>query len=194
MQKCESSDVAPFRLAQDLQDSGYAVVTGLIGAAEVDALSAGIAAASGQAAVQSNDVYAIRNLLDVCAAVRALVGSPPLRSLVEPLLGPSASCVKGILFDKTAAANWRVPWHQDRTIAVRGHVAAPGYGPWSRKAGVLHVQPPVDILERMLTVRLHLDDCGVANGPLRVLAGSHRVGLLGRDAIQRWHQHMLPQV
>jgi ectoine hydroxylase-related dioxygenase (phytanoyl-CoA dioxygenase family) len=28
----------------------------------------------------------------------------------------------------------------------------------------------------MLAVRVHLDDCGPDNGPLRVLAGSHRFG------------------
>jgi hypothetical protein len=64
-------------------------------------------------------------------------------------------------------------WHQDRAIAVRDRVDVPGFGPWSVKAGLVHVEPPVDILERMLAVRLHLDDCGEDNGPLRVLPGSH---------------------
>ena len=51
---------------------------------------------------------------------------------------------------------------------------AAGYGPWSVKAGVVHVQPPVGVLRAMLTVRLHLDDCPAENGPLRIVPGTHR--------------------
>jgi ectoine hydroxylase-related dioxygenase (phytanoyl-CoA dioxygenase family) len=69
-----------------------------------------------------------------------------------------------------------VPWHQDLTIAVQERLEVPGYGPWTVKAGVAHVQPPVAVLERMVAVRLHLDDCGAENGPVRVLRGSHRLG------------------
>jgi ectoine hydroxylase-related dioxygenase (phytanoyl-CoA dioxygenase family) len=152
----------------------------------IAALTVALAAVGDDSTIRGHgDTYAIRNLLDV-PAVRALVASAEVRALVEPLLGPDAFAVRSILFDKTPAANWRVPWHQDLTIAVQARRDVPGYGPWSRKAGVPHVQPPVAILERMLTVRLHLDTCDAANGPLRVLAGSHRAGCLSRDAMRRW--------
>ncbi|HXI53928.1 MAG TPA: phytanoyl-CoA dioxygenase family protein [Candidatus Saccharimonadales bacterium] len=70
------------------------------------------------------------------------------------------------------------------SIAVAERREAPGFRGWSVKQGVLHVQPPADILERMLTLRLHLDDCGPHNGPLRVLGGSHRHGRLSDEAIE----------
>jgi len=35
----------------------------------------------------------------------------------------------------------------------------------------------------MLTIRLHLDDCGLDNGPLRVLPGTHRLGRLSAEQI-----------
>jgi ectoine hydroxylase-related dioxygenase (phytanoyl-CoA dioxygenase family) len=60
------------------------------------------------------------------------------------------------------------------TIAVQDKVEAEGFGPWSVKADVIHVQPPASILECMLSVRLHLDDCGEENGALRVIPGSHK--------------------
>jgi ectoine hydroxylase-related dioxygenase (phytanoyl-CoA dioxygenase family) len=60
----------------------------------------------------------------------------------------------------------------------------PGYGGWSVKKGVSHVQPPASILENMLTLRVHLDDCGTDNGPLRVLRGSHRHGWLTDERIE----------
>jgi hypothetical protein len=60
----------------------------------------------------------IRNLLNVPAA-RRFVPWRPMRRLVEPVLGPNAFAVRGILFNKLPTANWKVPWHQDCTIAVR---------------------------------------------------------------------------
>ncbi len=86
--------------------------------------------------------------------------------------------VRGIYFDKTPEANWLVPWHQDLSIAVKQRLDVSGYGPWSTKEGVPHVQPPAELLEAMVTLRLHLDNCDESNGPLRVIPGSHRMGRL----------------
>ncbi len=115
-------------------------------------------------------------ILRAIPEVRRLAGSPALLDLVEPVLGPGAFAVRGLLFDKTAAANWSVPWHQDLTIAVQDRVEAEGFGPWNVKAGILHVRPPIGVLEGMLTLRIHLDDCETGQGPLRVLPGSHLGG------------------
>jgi hypothetical protein len=92
------------------------------------------------------------------------------------ILGAAARPVRAILFDKTAENNWAVPWHQDRTIAVRERHEVAGFGPWSIKAGVVHVEPPFDIIENMITIRAHLDDCADDNAPLLVVPGSHRLG------------------
>ncbi len=124
-----------------------------------------------------------RNLLDF-PEMRALAESSVVRSEVEAVLGRNARVVRGILFDKTEGANWKVPWHQDVTIAVTHKVEAEGFGPWSMKAGVLHVQPPATVLERMLSVRLHLDDCPKENGALRVIPGSHTSGKLEERLIE----------
>ena len=132
----------------------------------------------------------VRNLLERSPAVRALAQSAPLRNLVEPILGPDARAVRGILFDKTPEANWKVIWHQDLTIAVRAQHELEGFGPWSLKDGVTCVQPPLAILENMIAVRVHLDECGPTNGPLRVIAGSHRHGRLGADDIERLRREL----
>jgi len=107
---------------------------------------------------------------------------------VHPVLGRAAFPIRAILFDKTEGANWKVSWHQDLTIAVRERRDVPGYGPWSSKQGVVHVQPPVTVLEQMLAVRLHVDESGAGNGPLRVLPGSHRVGKLRDEEIPAWQR------
>jgi hypothetical protein len=121
--------------------------------------------------------------------IRALAESPNLRTPVTRLLGDQARPVRGLFFDKTADANWKVAWHQDVTIAVADRppdFADPAYGPWSIKAGIAHVQPPLEILGQLLTVRIHLDAADASNGALKVLPGSHRSGRLSGDAIQAW--------
>ena len=130
----------------------------------------------------------IRNMLELLPSVKLLAQSPEIRSLVEPILGDNIRVVRGIFFDKQPSANWKVPWHQDVTIAVKNRLELPDYQPWSRKGGIPHVQPPVAILEQMLTVRIHLDSTDESNGALRVIPGSHCHGKLTDGAIDRWKQ------
>lgn len=96
-----------------------------------------------------------------------------LNDIVEPML-PGARAVRAVWFDKTPQANWLVPWHQDRTIAVRERRDVLGFGPWSVKQGTCHVEPPFALLAAMLTLRLQIDDCPAGNAPLEVAIGSHR--------------------
>ena len=128
--------------------------------------------------------HGLRNLLHTCPEVVVLAAD--LRHVVAPVLGAGAFPVRGIFFDKLPDATWEVGWHQDLSIAVAERIEAPGFGGWSVKQGVPHVQPPAAVLERMLTVRVHLDDCGEDNGPLRVLSGSHAHGRLNDEAIEKW--------
>lgn len=89
-------------------------------------------------------------------------------------LGPAARPVRMVLFNKTAASNWALGWHQDRTIAVTERRETAGFGAWNCKAGITHVEPPFDILAGMVTLRLHLDAVAADNAPLLIAPGSHR--------------------
>src|SRR5690242_14987594 len=111
------------------------------------------------------DAHGIRNLLDL-EIIRELACSESVRALAEALLGDQCFAVRGIFFDKPAEANWKVPFHQDVTIEVQARKEAPGFENWTVKGGVQHVQPPTEILQRMVSVRLHLDDSRSENGPL----------------------------
>ncbi len=174
---------------RSLEDQGYVLVPAVleapIRARLAEAVDAVDAVRHDPAVSRRGGVYAIRNLLSVVPEVGGLLRLPAVRSLVEAVLGPGAVAVRGIFFDKIAGANWKVPWHQDLSIAVAERVEVDGWGPWSRKAGVLHVQPPVGVLERMLALRFHLDAATADNGALRVIAGSHRAGRLDDAAIGR---------
>ena len=115
--------------------------------------------------------------------VAALLDRPVVRDLVQAVLGPRARAVRAIAFDKTGNANWSVPWHQDRSIAVRERDDRAPVTNWTVKAGVPHCEAPVALLEGMLTLRWHLDLIGPADGGLRVLPGSHLKGRLTSGSI-----------
>ena len=94
--------------------------------------------------------------------------------------------VRALFFDKTADANWRVAWHQDVTIAIVEKIETAEFEGWSIKEEIVHVQPARRILEGMVTIRLHLDDCGADNGALKVIPGSHPHGKLNAAQIREW--------
>lgn len=145
----------------------------------------GAAHLAGAAAPFLSRLHALAALLPADKAGLRLHGLPGLAELLAPdalgaaaiaRLGPTARPVRAILFDKSAATNWALGWHQDRTIVVRQRAAVPGYGPWSTKQGLLHVEPPLDLFASMVTLRLHLDAVPADNAPLLIAPGSHRLG------------------
>jgi ectoine hydroxylase-related dioxygenase (phytanoyl-CoA dioxygenase family) len=85
------------------------------------------------------------------------------------------------LFDKSPTKNWVVAFHQDLSIPVRERITHPDCTGWSEKEGILFVQPPLSVLETLVAVRVHLDDCGTEAGALRVVPGSHRYGRLSES-------------
>jgi Phytanoyl-CoA dioxygenase (PhyH) len=160
----------------DLERDGFLLVPNVLDTAQLAESLSALGSISGAGR---------RGLLAV-PAVAALARSPRLLNLVRPHLPLEPVPVRTIYFDKSPEANWLVAWHQDLTLAVRARVPVPGFGPWSTKNGIPHVQPPIELLEQMLTIRIHLDDANESNGALRVLPGSHRFGRLSPEQIQEF--------
>tara|TARA_R110002033_G_scaffold15310_18_gene43569 strand:+ start:1305 stop:1979 length:675 start_codon:yes stop_codon:yes gene_type:complete len=96
-------------------------------------------------------------------------------------LQAGAKPVRLVAFDKSADANWGVPWHQDRVIAVRERYDVEGYGAWVRKDGFWHCEPPISILQSMFFVRVHLDAADSRNGCLELASGTHKSGRIASD-------------
>jgi ectoine hydroxylase-related dioxygenase (phytanoyl-CoA dioxygenase family) len=124
-----------------------------------------------------------RDIVDHLPLLRNISEDLEILKIMSEILGEEAFLVRATLFDNTPEANWKVPWHQDVTIAVKKRIETPGYGPWSVKSGIPHVQPPSHVLERMLTIRLHLDSCPETNGALWVMPGSHHLGRLNQNEV-----------
>lgn len=122
-------------------------------------------------------------------AIRSLAADPRLLSVVGEILGNEATAFRATLFDKSPQANWLVVWHQDTALPLRERRDAPGWGPWSVKDGIAYAHAPASALSKVLAIRVHLDDSDAANGPLRVLPGTHVKGILSDDAIEQLVQH-----
>jgi hypothetical protein len=126
------------------------------------------------------------------AGARHLMSDPMVRDaahdsrLVEAaasILGSDPFPFRATLFDKGTQANWLVPWHQDTALPVKERRDVPGWGPWSCKEGVVYAHAPAEALSRIVAIRLHLDDSSGDNGPLRVLPGTHELGVLRDEDI-----------
>jgi len=164
----------------EIESNGYSIHRAVLTRDAIAELGAGL---DQQTAGEAN--YGVRILFTRAPEIFDLANAPPIKALVDPILGPKAFPVRAIFFDKVPAANWGVPWHQDLTIAVKKKTDVDGYGAWSIKAGVPHVQPPTEVLCGMLTLRIHLDNADESNGALIVLPGSHLMGRLAREQIAR---------
>jgi Phytanoyl-CoA dioxygenase (PhyH) len=99
-------------------------------------------------------------------------------------LPQDARAVQCTLFAKSPEHNWLVTLHQDLAVPVRERVESSESRGWSQKEGMLFVQPRLAVLEQLVAVRLHLDDCTAQNGAVRVVPGSHRFGRLGAPQAQ----------
>lgn len=131
-------------------------------------------------AVCPDEVVAGRRLaMDDVLVVMAM---PAMQAIAETCR-PGARPVRTVLFDKSPTCNWSVPWHQDRTIAVKTRADVADFGPWSIKDGIHHVEPPFMLLAEMVTLRLHLDPCPAENSPLEVALGTHRQRVAAGDAL-----------
>jgi ectoine hydroxylase-related dioxygenase (phytanoyl-CoA dioxygenase family) len=183
-------------IEESLKQNGFAILPGVVDAPTLLNLTNALERLPTTNAVRlkGGSLFGIRNLLEVVPLTRLLAESDPLLSLAHMVLGKNAKLVRGLFFDKPPQANWKVAWHQDLTIAVEKRINLEGFGPWTKKAGVTHVQPPTYVLEGMLALRIHLDDCDTRNGALMVISGSHKRGRLTQEAISVWTKTETPTV
>lgn len=165
-----------------LESEGFCLVPGIFNRDEVANLSHYI-----EAWLQENseeDPHAIRRLLDRMPGIRKLLLTPSLKNLIRNNFGEDYFLTKAIYFNKPPGSNWFVPFHQDLTISVNSRVASEGFINWTFKDEICGVQPPVEVLQKTITARIHLDDATSENGALRVVPGSHKGGVILKGSEQ----------
>lgn len=168
----------------EIESRGFAVVAGLFSSSEARQILAEVEAALQQdetgAVLRSQDghIFGARNVIQIWPAAATFWKGTFAEQVLHEVLGPCFGLVRVLYFDKHPEASWALGWHKDRTIAVRDNrIRSDHFTKPTTKAGTPHVEAPVAVLERMLTLRLHLDDVTEDNGPLQVIPGSHKSGI-----------------
>lgn len=179
------TEIAATRNTQIFHEKGFAIIDDVYSSEEIEAIACCIRQANTERFTfrRSQQLFAIRQFLKEVPDALRLILNTKLRKILSAYSSPAHVPVKSIYFDKPAGSNWFVAYHQDLTISVDKRTDTKDYGPWTVKQDQYAVQPPLDILQNILTVRIHLDDTDEYNGALRVLEGTHRRGILRPESL-----------
>lgn len=160
---------------QQLDELGFTILDGIFSGTEIKSILTSIQSADTSKATfrKSDDLFAIRQFLKEIPELHTLIFNNKLRTTIKNLIGDNFFVVKSIYFDKPEKSNWFVSYHQDLTISVDKKADISNYGPWTVKQNQFAVQPPLDILKSIFTIRIHLDDTDEQNGALKVVPKSH---------------------
>ncbi|WP_312177072.1 phytanoyl-CoA dioxygenase family protein [Chryseobacterium sp.] len=168
-----------------IQENGFTVINNVFSEDEIKKIGEIIQNidTSKETFRKSDDLFAIRQFLKEIPQVRELVFNENIKNIITEIFGEKYFVVKSIYFDKPEKSNWYVAYHQDLTISVDKKTDLPGFGPWTTKQNQFAVQPPIDILENIFTIRIHLDDTDEYNGALKVIPTSHAKGIYRPETI-----------
>ena len=132
---------------------------------------------------KSEDLFAIRQFLKEIPEINELIFNDKIKAVIKEIFGEKYFVVKSIYFDKPEKSNWYVAYHQDLTISVDRKLPLENFGPWTTKQNQFAVQPPLNILENIFTIRIHLDNTNENNGALKVVPRSHAKGIYRPETI-----------
>lgn len=168
----ESLIKQPTNIAQMLSEQGFAIKNDLFSKQEIDTLLGVI-----EKSEKAENNFAIRQFLETLPAAKDFIFTDDFKFFFKENFGDDYFLIKAIYFDKPPGANWIVPWHQDLTIVTEQKEEIAGFSKWRLKNGIDYVHPRVELLENIITIRIHLDNCTQENGALQVIRASHKNGI-----------------
>jgi len=174
----------PVMSALEIEKRGFAIFSDVLGGSDIERIDQQLAATPLPRS-RAGMRHALRH-----PAVREVANDPLLLGIAREILGRDAFPFRATLFDKSPASNWLVVWHQDTALPLRERRDVAGWGSWSVKDKVIYAHAPATTLSQVLALRLHLDDSLPENSPLRVLPGTHTLGVLDDDAIHELSDRM----
>lgn len=168
----------------ELEENGYSILTDVYSNNEISQILACIenAEQNGNSFMKTKDLFAIRQLLKNVPGLSDLLFNKKLTKLLADLSESEYFLTKAIYFDKPGESNWFVAYHQDLSISVNKRSDLENYSNWTFKKGQYGVQPPIEILQDTITIRIHLDKTDKNNGALKVIPKSHLNGIVRTDS------------
>jgi ectoine hydroxylase-related dioxygenase (phytanoyl-CoA dioxygenase family) len=166
--------------------NGFEIVPAVLDRSDVDVITEAL-----QREVLDRSRAGSRHLMRY-QSVQQLARDPRLLAIAAGFVGSGAVPFRATLFDKSPENNWLVVWHQDTALPLRERCDLPGWGPWSVKAGITYAHAPASALSRVVALRVHIDDSRIDNGPLRLLPGTHRLGVLSDAELGQFAREIPP--
>lgn len=169
----------------NFKNDGFAVLNTIYSDAEVAAISSCIEKASAERKLAENSkhLFAIRQVIAKIPELKSLLFTEKFHELLTSIFEEDCFLTKAIYFDKPSESNWFVAYHQDLSISVDRKQDVSNYKNWTFKKEQYGVQPPIDILENIVTIRVHLDKTEKENGALKVIPTSHLKGIYRPETI-----------
>jgi ectoine hydroxylase-related dioxygenase (phytanoyl-CoA dioxygenase family) len=169
----------------EVLEKGFTVINDIFSDQEIENIAALIQNidSSNDTFRRSQDLFAIRQFLKEIPEVTNFIFNDRIKTIIKEIFGEKYFSVKSIYFDKPEKSNWYVAYHQDLTISVDRKIDMPNFGPWTTKQNQFAVQPPLNILENVYTIRIHLDDTDEDNGALKIVPKSHAKGIYRPETI-----------
>lgn len=167
-----------------MEENGYAILGILYLEDEMHQILSCIenADSNESSSTKTKDLYAIRQLFKIIPDLATIVFSEKLKEVLFTYFRTNYFLTKAIYFDKPNQSNWFVAYHQDLSISVDKKIELEDYRNWTFKKGQYGVQPPLEILQNTVTVRIHLDKTDKHNGALRMIPKSHLHGIIRTDS------------
>ncbi|GAA3560413.1 phytanoyl-CoA dioxygenase family protein [Snuella lapsa] len=164
----------------ELEENGYSILSDLYSDYEIKQILACIenTEQDGNSFMKTKDLFAIRQLIKNIPELTDLLFNTKLTQLLSELSESEYFLTKAIYFDKPNKSNWFVAYHQDLSISVDKKADLKNYLNWTIKQGQYGVQPPIEILQDTITIRIHLDKTDKNNGALKVIPKSHLKGIV----------------
>jgi ectoine hydroxylase-related dioxygenase (phytanoyl-CoA dioxygenase family) len=172
----------------EFQRNGYVIFPQLIEQDLIRQLQKAIAKYTTKCTIKHSrqSAYGIRDLDRKIPEIKNLAFSSLLLTILQKYSNSQElQLIKAIFFNKNINHNWLVSWHQDKTIAVKEKISLPNFKNWTVKQGVPHAQPPLEILEKIITIRIALNNTDCHNGALKIIPQSHQLGILDRQEIEQ---------
>lgn len=162
---------------RSVEEQGFAILQERLTVPEVAKLLLDLAQLPGQ-----RGKAGVRHLLER-PVISVFAGESRFLNIAQQILGAEALPFRATLFNKSPGRNWLIAWHQDTALPLGRRHEMPGWGPWSLKDGIIYAHAPASALSQVVALRIHLDESSAENGPLRVLPGTHKLGVLTDDAV-----------
>ena len=141
-----------------LNENGYSILNDLYTDNEISKILDCIqnAEQNEKSFMKTKDLFAIRQLIKNIPELSSFLFNQKLTELLSELSESEYFLTKAIYFDKPSQSNWFVAYHQDLSISVDKKAELNNYSNWTFKKSQYGVQPPIEILEDTITIRIHL--------------------------------------